>query len=114
MSNHQVLNNADHRDLRVLTEPGADRGDGVMAALITPAEFRRAQGDFPIVFRRNDEHGEFYVITDPRGVFAYDVSDPRSPQLLDFVLLDQGSGGDGGGFGGWWFRRLRREATACS
>lgn len=62
MSNHQILNNADHRDLRVLLEPGAERGDAVMATLITPAEFRRAQGDYPIVFRLNQEDGSFTAL----------------------------------------------------
>ncbi len=42
-----------------------------------------------------NESGEFYVITDPRGLFTYDVSDPRAPELLDFVLVNQGQSGTG-------------------
>ena len=56
MSNHQVLNNADHKDLRVRLEPSAEAGDAVMGTLITPAEFRRVQAEFPIVFRKNPEN----------------------------------------------------------
>ena len=62
MSNHQVLNNADHRDLRVLLEPDAERGDAVMGTLVTPVEFRRAQAEFPIVFRKNQEDGSFTAL----------------------------------------------------
>lgn len=57
MSKHEILNNADHRDLRVHTEAGAALGDAVMAALIVPAEFRRVQSEYPIVFRRDHESG---------------------------------------------------------
>ncbi len=56
MSNHQVLNNADHKDLRVRLEPSAECGDAVMGTLVTPAEFRRVQAEFPIVFRKNPEN----------------------------------------------------------
>lgn len=63
MSNHQILNNADHRDLRVLLDPGAERGDAVMATLITPAEFRRVQSEYPIVFRLNQEDGSFTALS---------------------------------------------------
>lgn len=51
MSNHQVLNPEDHKDLRVHTGAGAHLGDGVMAVLAVPAEFRRLACDFPILFR---------------------------------------------------------------
>ncbi len=62
MSNHQILNNAEHGDLRVHTEAGAEYGDGVMACLTVPAEFRQAQGHFPIVFRRDIESGKFSAL----------------------------------------------------
>ncbi|WP_226700219.1 SapC family protein [Qipengyuania gaetbuli] len=62
MSNHQVLNNADHRDLRVLLEPSAERGDAVMGTLVTPIEFRRVQAEYPIVFRKNQEDDSFTAL----------------------------------------------------
>jgi hypothetical protein len=55
MIKHQILNNADHRDLRVRTETGVEYGDNVMACLTVPAEFLQVQGHFPIVFRRDIE-----------------------------------------------------------
>lgn len=55
MTKHQILNNADHRDLRVRTETGVEYGDNVMACLTVPAEFLQVQGHFPIVFRRDVE-----------------------------------------------------------
>ena len=58
MSNHQILNPADHGALRIHTEAGAAYGDNVMACLAMPAEFREVQAHFPIVFRRDAETGK--------------------------------------------------------
>ena len=62
MSSHQILNNADHADLRVHTEAGPEYGDTVMACITVPAEFRQVQGHFPIVFRRDIESGKFSAL----------------------------------------------------
>lgn len=59
MSRHQIVDNATHRDLRVLTDHSADLGDAVMACLIVPDEFRMVQSEFPVVFRRDLETGKF-------------------------------------------------------
>ena len=59
MTSHQILNPADHGDLRVHTGPGAEWGDAVMACLTVPAEFRQVQAHCPIVFRRDDASGAF-------------------------------------------------------
>lgn len=50
MPNHALLNNAQHRDLRIITRSGADLGDNVMCALTFPAEFRNIQSCYPILF----------------------------------------------------------------
>jgi hypothetical protein len=52
MSNNVLLNNVDHKNLRVLTSRGADYGDAVMCALTFPSEFRDLQAHYPIVFRK--------------------------------------------------------------
>lgn len=62
MPNHQVLNSAGHRDLRVLTEASSELGDGVMACLTVPVEFRKVQACFPIVFRRDLESEAFSAL----------------------------------------------------
>lgn len=53
MSKHVLLNNVDHKDLRVITTRGAEYGDNVMLAATFPAEFRNLQAHYPIVFRKN-------------------------------------------------------------
>ena len=53
MSNHQILHSAAHGALRVHTGAGARFGDDAMACLTVPAEFRRVQAHYPIVFRRD-------------------------------------------------------------
>jgi SapC len=53
MSNHQILNPADHAEIRVHAEASAAFGDNVMACLTTPNEFRSVQAHYPIVFRRD-------------------------------------------------------------
>lgn len=62
MSNHQIVNFADHRNLRVHTSAGAQYGDNVMACLTVPMEFRLVQSHFPIVFRRDMNSGAFSAL----------------------------------------------------
>jgi hypothetical protein len=58
MSNHALLNNIDHKDLRVITTRSAEYGDNVMLALTFAPEFRNLQAHYPIVFRKNAQ-GQF-------------------------------------------------------
>jgi len=53
MTNNVLLNNVDHKDLRVVTTRGPQYGDDVMFAITFPAEFRNIQAHYPIVFRKN-------------------------------------------------------------
>jgi hypothetical protein len=53
MPNHALLNNVDHKQLRIVTARGAAYGDAVMSALTFPAEFRELQAHYPIVFAKN-------------------------------------------------------------
>jgi hypothetical protein len=51
MTYHEILNPKDHGSLRIRTAAGTAFGDGVMASLAVPAEFRRLACDYPILFR---------------------------------------------------------------
>ena len=62
MSNHQILNFAEHADLRIRTEAGTELGDGVMASLAVPAEFHRLACEYPILFRSDAENGTFSAL----------------------------------------------------
>jgi SapC len=68
MSNHQILNAADHTDLRIHAGASAAFGDNVMACLATPSEFRSVQAHYPIVFRRDISTGAF----SPFAMFGFD------------------------------------------
>ncbi|WP_051971535.1 SapC family protein [Massilia sp. 9096] len=57
MPNHAILNNVQHKHLRVITERGPQWGDALMSALTFPAEFRDLQACYPIVFAQNDAGG---------------------------------------------------------
>ncbi len=52
MTKNVLLNNVEHRDLRIITRHGADLGDDVMYALTFPGEFRNIQAHYPIVFAK--------------------------------------------------------------
>lgn len=52
MAQHVLLNNIEHKDLRVDMARGAGLGDDVMFAITFPAEFRNVQAYYPIVFRK--------------------------------------------------------------
>src|SRR3546814_3075642 len=59
--NAVLLNNIDHRDLRVDARRGARFGDRVMSSVTFPAEFRSVQAHYPIVFRATGD-GSFQPI----------------------------------------------------
>jgi hypothetical protein len=52
MAKPVLLNNIDHKDMRVQTARGALFGDNVMSALTFPSEFRDIEACYPIVFRK--------------------------------------------------------------
>jgi len=62
MANTVLLNNVDHKDLRVITRRGAEYGDNVMFAMTFPAEFRSLQAHYPIVFRKSPDGTTFQPI----------------------------------------------------
>jgi hypothetical protein len=67
MPNHALLNNVDHKQLRIVTARGAAYGDAVMSALTFPAEFRELQAHYPIVFAKNADGTGF----DPIALFGF-------------------------------------------
>jgi hypothetical protein len=62
MPNPVLLNNVDHKDLRVITRRGAAYGDNVSFALTFPEEFRSLQAHYPIVFRKSPNGTMFEAI----------------------------------------------------
>ncbi|MDH3907508.1 MAG: SapC family protein, partial [Gammaproteobacteria bacterium] len=62
MTRHALLNNVDHKDLRVITERSAKFGDNVRGALTFSWEFRSVQAHYPIVFNKNPETGVFTAL----------------------------------------------------
>jgi hypothetical protein len=58
MAKHALLNNVDHRELRVQTGYGAEFGDDTMCTLAIPSEFRHLQADYPILIHRNADTGQ--------------------------------------------------------
>lgn len=79
-----LLNNLDHRDLRVRTDRGPALGDAVMSAVTFPAEFRSVQAHYPIVFQRLADGLNFQ----PLALFGFEPGEN--------LFLDEGDGG-----GGW-------------
>lgn len=61
MSLPVLLNNVDHKDLRIITARGAQYGDNVMTALSFPHEFRNLQAHYPIVFFKTEDGTGFHA-----------------------------------------------------
>lgn len=53
----QLLNNIQHKDLRIITRRGAQWGDDIMSAPVTVDEFRKLQAHYPIVFQPDGKGG---------------------------------------------------------
>jgi hypothetical protein len=70
MARHVLLNNVEHKNLRVITERGAQYGDDVGNVVVFPTEFRELQREYPIFFRK-DPGGDGYLAVAMLG-FAKD------------------------------------------
>ena len=68
MTNHQLLDNIVHKDLRIITDRSAWYGDDVAATLVFPLEFRRLQSEYAIAFQKNAGSGDF----EPIALFGLD------------------------------------------
>jgi SapC len=62
MANYQLLNNVDHKDLRVIIDRSAVYGDNVWYAATFPVEFRNVQAHYPIFFTKDPDTGAFHAV----------------------------------------------------
>lgn len=62
MPNHQLLNNINHKDLKIITRKSAEFGDAVGGAILFPQEFTDAQKIYPIFFQKMPDTGEFQAV----------------------------------------------------
>lgn len=67
MSTTVLLNNVDHKDVKVISKRGAQFGDAVMSSITFPAEFRELQAHYPIVFRKTNDGLSF----EPIALFGF-------------------------------------------
>ncbi|WP_371189097.1 SapC family protein [Thalassotalea maritima] len=63
MANHALLNNIEHKDLKVNTKRSAELGDNIWFSMTFPQEFRSAQSYYPIFFKKDVETGKFICVT---------------------------------------------------
>ena len=71
MANHVLLNNVDHKDLKIITARSADYGDNVMYAITFPAEFGNLQAEYPIFFHKDDKTGKFHAV----AIFGFEPNE---------------------------------------
>jgi hypothetical protein len=62
MTKHVLLNNIAHKDMRVITRYSAEFGDNVQAVLTFPTEYADIQREYPILFRKDADSGEFQSV----------------------------------------------------
>jgi hypothetical protein len=55
MTRHVLLNNVEHKDLKVVTRYSAEYGHSVHAVLTFPTEYADIQREYPILFRREGD-----------------------------------------------------------
>lgn len=62
MANIEILNNVDHKDLRVIIDRAAEYGDDLWFVPTFAHEFRSLQAHYPIVFAKNPTTGKFQAV----------------------------------------------------
>ena len=68
MANFELLNNVDHKDLRIIITRSAEYGDNTWFTQTFPQEFRNLQKHYPIFFTKNTETGKFR----PVAIFGFE------------------------------------------
>ncbi|WP_144207939.1 SapC family protein [Shewanella donghaensis] len=63
MAKHVLLNNIEHKDLKIITERSAKYGDDQWFSPTFVAEFKTVQAHYPIMFQKNADTGEFTPVT---------------------------------------------------
>lgn len=59
---NELLNNINHKNLKIITRKSAEFGDAVSNTLVFPTEFRELQKEYPILFRKNGQTDEFQSV----------------------------------------------------
>lgn len=62
MAKHVLLNNVDHKNLRIITGRSAQYGDNVQFAMTFSWEFRSIQAHYPIFFSRHAQSGAYTAL----------------------------------------------------
>ncbi|GAW95428.1 MULTISPECIES: SapC family protein [Colwellia] len=62
MANHDILDNKNHQDIKVITHFDDKFSEKINSALIFPNEIKAAQRDYPILFIKNPETGQFQSV----------------------------------------------------
>jgi hypothetical protein len=62
MAKQELLNNNDHRDLKIITKRSAALGEDVSYVYTFPLEFKSIQAHYPIVFRKEAETGKLFPV----------------------------------------------------
>lgn len=57
MARYELLNNVNHKDLRVVTRFGAEFGDEIGMVPAFPSEYAELQREYPIFFRKDGDSG---------------------------------------------------------
>jgi hypothetical protein len=105
MAKHVLLNNNEHRSLRIITARGPKYGDDVMYAPTFPAEFRNLQSCYPIVFHKRADTGAFqplalFGLEDQENLYlsANGWDAPYVPLVIERApfLIGRGTGAAGG------------------
>ncbi len=62
MPNFALLNNVDHRNMRVIRDYSSQYGDNEISVVTFPQEFRAIQNEYPIFLKKNAETGKFIPV----------------------------------------------------
>jgi len=71
MANPVLLNNIEHKDLRIITRHGSDLDESHPFVPTFPAEFRLLQAHYPIIFRKESEDAPF----EPIALFGFEANE---------------------------------------
>lgn len=110
MTNHVLLNNVDHKDLKIITTRSAEYGDDKQCAITFFWEFRSIQAHYPIFFTRDARTEEYTAVAmfgfeDKENLFLSDagwdvsyvpLSVIREPFLIGFQQSASGEAADKG------------------